>query len=81
MKTTIEIADPLLREACKPATREAVTLRALVERGLHHVVTESGGRPPFKLRRASFRGKGLQAGFRDASWEALRAAAYQDRSG
>lgn len=81
MKTTIEIADPLLREARKLATREGVTLRALVERGLHHVVTESRHRPPFKLRRASFNGKGLQAEFRDASWEALRDAAYHGRGG
>ena len=38
MKTTIEISDPLLREARKLAEREGVTLRALVERGLRRVV-------------------------------------------
>ena len=41
MKTTIEISDPLLREARKLAEREGVTLRALVERGLRRVVTET----------------------------------------
>jgi len=34
MKTTIDIADPLLDEARKLAAREGTTLRALVERGL-----------------------------------------------
>ena len=41
MKTTVEISDPLLREARKLAEREGVTLRALVERGLRRVVTET----------------------------------------
>ena len=81
MKTTIEIADPLLREARKLATREGVTLRALVERGLHRVVAESRSNPPFRLRSASFRGEGLQPEFHDASWAVLREAAYQDRGG
>jgi hypothetical protein len=58
MKTTIEISDPLLREARKLAEREGVTLRALVERGLRRVVTETKAVAPFKLRRASFKGKG-----------------------
>ena len=54
MKTTIEISDPLLREARKLAAREGVTLRALVERGLRRVVAETKPDPAFKLRRASF---------------------------
>jgi hypothetical protein len=81
MKTTIEIAGPLLREARKLALREGVTLRALVERGLHRVLTDSRETPPFKLRRASFNGKGLQTEFRTASWEAVREAAYQGHGG
>ena len=81
MKTTIEIAAPLLREARKVAAREGLTLRALIERGLHNVVAEAGNGAPFKLRRASFKGSGLQAEVRDASWERLRDLVYQDRGG
>jgi hypothetical protein len=40
MKTTIEISDPLTREARELAEREGVTLRALVERGLNRVIGE-----------------------------------------
>lgn len=81
MKTTIEIADPLLREARKLAAREGVTLRTLVERGLSRVLRETGKAAPFKLRSAAFEGHGLQADFRDASWEKLREAAYEGRGG
>jgi thiamine monophosphate kinase len=81
MKTTIEISDSLLRDARHLARREGVTLRALVERGLHHVVAESSSGPSFKLRHASFKGKGLQAEFAEATWEQVRATAYQGRGG
>jgi len=79
MKTTVEISDSLLREVRKLATREGVTLRTLVERGLHRVVAETKHGAPFKLRRASFNGKGLQPDLRDASWDTLRDLAYEDR--
>jgi hypothetical protein len=79
MKTTVEISDPLLREARKVAAREGVTLRTLIERGLHRVVAETKSGAPFKLRRASFKGKGLQPGLRDTSWEHIRDLAYEGR--
>ncbi len=81
MKTTVEISEPLLREARKLALREGVTLRTLIERGLHRVVTETRQGTPFKLRRASFKGKGLQPGLRQASWDRLRDLAYEGRGG
>lgn len=79
MKTTIEISDALLREARTVAAREGVTLRALVERGLHRVVNDTKRGAPFRLRRASFKGDGFQPAFRDAPWDKLRDAIYQDR--
>lgn len=79
MKTTVEISDPLLREARKVAAREGVTLRTLIERGLHRVVAETKPSVPFKLRRASFKGKGLQPDLRHASWERVRDIAYEGR--
>jgi hypothetical protein len=81
MKTTIEISDPLLRDAKKLAARQGVTLRVLVERGLRHVVSETGNARPFKLRDGSFKGRGLHPDARDASWDALRDMAYEGRGG
>jgi hypothetical protein len=81
MKTTVEISDSLLREVRKVAAREGVTLRTLVERGLHRVVAETKPGVPFKLRRASFKGKGLNPELGEASWDRLRDLAYRGRGG
>jgi hypothetical protein len=66
MKTTIDIADPLLEAAKKTATREGTTLRALVELGLRQVI-EKKRSVAFRLRKASFRGKGLQPAAKELS--------------
>lgn len=82
MKTTVEISDALLHEARKVAARKGVTLRALIEQGLRGVVvSDKKHEEPFKLRRASFKGKGLRPEFRGASWEKLRDAVYEGRGG
>ena len=81
MKTTIEISDALLREARKVAAREGVTLRALVERGLHRVLAETKQRPPFRMRDGRFGGNGLQPEVRDASFEQLLDMSYEGRGG
>lgn len=79
MKTTLDISDPLLQEARKLAKREGVTLRALVEQGLRRVVAEKKRGPAFRLRKASFKGRGLQPELRDAGWDKLRDLAYEGR--
>jgi hypothetical protein len=79
MKTTVEISDSLLREVRKLAAREGVTLRTMVERGLHRVVDEAASRPRFRLRHASFAGTGLQPEFRDEPWERVRDTIYRGR--
>jgi hypothetical protein len=81
MKTTIEISDALLAEARELARREGVTLRVLVERGLHQVVKAPAAAAPFELRLVTFKGDGLQPEFEDASWASLRDAAYAGRGG
>lgn len=79
MKTTIEIADSLLKEAQHLAARRKTTLRSLVETGLREVLAkEQTASTPFRLRAASFKGKGLQQATRAASWNQLREMAYED---
>ena len=72
MKTTLEISDPLLREARKVAARENTTLRALVEQGLRRVVAERKRSKSFRLRDASFKGDGLHPDAANLSWQELR---------
>jgi len=81
MKTTIEISDALLREARKVAAQEGITLRALVERGLHRVLAETKQRPPFRMRDGSFKGEGLHPDVRDLSWDQIIEFSYGDRGG
>ena len=81
MKTTMEIADALLREAKLVARREHTTVRALVEAGLRTVLKSRRTSQRFKLRDASFRGQGLQPEFRGERWDDVRAAIYEGRGG
>jgi hypothetical protein len=81
VKTTLDISDPLLREARKVALRERTTLRSLVEQGLRQVVTEKKRRKKFRLRKAAYKGRGLRPELRDTGWERLRDVAYEGRGG
>ena len=81
MKTTIEIADPLLKAARQAARRDGTTVRALVEHGLRLALDERRKAPVFRLRDASVAGRGLQPGAEGLSWDELRALAYGDREG
>lgn len=74
MKTTIDIADALLKEAKRASAREGTTVRALVEEGLR-LVLESRRRPrrAFRLKLVTVKGKGLQRGI---GWDLPRDLAY-----
>ena len=65
------------------AQRERVTMRSLVEAGLRRVLADHSRikRGGFRLRKATFRGKGLQPGLEGASWDRIRDASYEGRGG
>ena len=79
MKTTVEISDGLAEEVRSYIAQEGVTFRSVVERGLREVLRGSGQQASFVLRDESVGGLGLQHGFRHASWERIRDAAYEGR--
>lgn len=81
MKTTIDIPDSLLQEAKKVAALEGTTLKALVAEGLQRIVSERQKKEVFRLRRATFRGQGLQPQLAGSSWEAIRELAYEGHGG
>jgi hypothetical protein len=81
MKTTVEIPDSLLEEAKRLAAREGTTVRALVEEGLRRTLAERKRATRFRLRKATFKGTGMQPASAGASWDQIRDAAYEGRGG
>lgn len=82
MKTTIDIADSILLEAKRVASREGITVRSMVEAGLRAELAQRGQRAaPFRLRRASFKGQGLQEQALDKRWSELREIIYEGHGG
>jgi hypothetical protein len=79
MKTTIDIPEALLDEARKVASRDGVTVKALVEQGLRRVLAERKRKRAFRLRKATFKGNGLQPGVEESSWARIRELAYEGR--
>jgi hypothetical protein len=81
MKTTVEIADPLLEEAKREAQRLGVTLRELIERGLRRELDQRKEAKPFKLRDGSVGGQGVYPGVRQDDPRAMRLYSFMGRPG
>jgi hypothetical protein len=81
MKTTIDIADALLRKAHTMAAKRGTTLRALVEAGLRHELREKPPKPANFTDARYGRGGLTPAAERAAGgpgWERIRRLAYED---
>jgi len=76
MKTTIQIPDSLMEEAKAIITRDNTTLKALFEEGLRKVIAERKHTKNFKLKKASFKGNGLNPELKGASWDRIREMSY-----
>ncbi len=81
MKTTIDIPDALFSELRKLASREGTTLKAVVEEGIRRILSERKRGKRFRLRKATFKGDGLQPQVAGSSWERFRDMAYEGRGG
>ncbi len=81
MKTTVEISDPLMREARAAAVREGRTLRSLLEEGLREVLAGHRKKGRTLLRDTSVGGNGLQPGVDLQNAEQIRALTYEGRGG
>jgi hypothetical protein len=81
MKTTIDISDSLMQEAKDLAARQGITFHALVEQGLREIMSKQEPQKKITLRKAGFKGKGLQDEFRSENWQKIREAAYEGHGG
>ena len=79
MKTTINIADPVLAEAKAVAAREGTTLRELVESALRHELAARAARKTFRLRDGSVDGNGLTPEFQGKSMQEIIDSTYEGR--
>lgn len=78
MKITVDIADHLIADAMRLAADRGVTLSVLIEEGLRRAAPPSeGSSSKFTLRRAAFKGRGLQPHVQGASWQRLLELAYE----
>jgi len=75
MKITLEISDPLLKQAKQLAAAQGTTLRSLAEEGLTKVIAKRSERAPCQVHPIAVRGQGVSAEFAGASWERIRDAA------
>lgn len=78
MKTTIDIAEAVLKEARETAARDHTTLKELVHEGLLRVLEDRRARrQPFRLRLIEPVGGGFQAEFADGDWQQIRDEIYR----
>jgi len=73
MKTTIELADSLFLETRSAAADDGVTMRALVEEGLRHVLARRRTHASWRLPEAAFGEGGLNAPLDVGAWSRLHA--------
>ncbi len=68
-------------QARRFAAQQGTTLRSLIEQGLRQVLAEKPEATEFRLRRVTFKGRGLQAEMRSVGWDRLRETAYEGHGG
>lgn len=81
MKTTVDIADQLLRRAKRVAARRGTTVKSLIEDALRKELAAAEVRNTSPVRTHTFGGCGLQAGLSWTDWAAIRAISYEGRGG
>lgn len=82
MKTTIEINDALLLRAKHLAAERRQTLKSVLEAALRQFL-DANTEPqiPFRLRKHTFRGGGLQSHLPEGNWATVREQIYEGRGG
>ncbi|NEP14640.1 MAG: hypothetical protein F6J92_33900 [Symploca sp. SIO1A3] len=82
MKTTIEINDALLLRAKQLAAERQQTFKSILEAALRQFLdANTKPKTPFKLRKHSFRGRGLQSHLTEGNWTMIREQIYERQGG
>ena len=79
MKTTVELPDPLLREAKAYAVERGLPLREVFETALVMLLREKpAASEGFRLKTITTKGEGLQI---DGDWSEIRSLIYEGHGG
>jgi len=82
MKTTVDIAGPVLRRAKRLAAARNTTLKALIESALREELAREAAAPgAVRVHTHTFRGRGLRAGLSRDDWGSIRSLAYDGHGG
>jgi hypothetical protein len=81
MKTTIDIAEPILRDAKRLAARRSTTLREIIEGQLRKVIEEDSRQQPYVLGDLPVCGGGLSPEFEPGDWSKIRDEIYRNQGG
>jgi hypothetical protein len=81
MRTTLDLPDPLFRQAKRLARDRKIPFRALVAEALRRVLKEEPPRRRFELPDRSFGQGGLVAGLNWTDWERIRDISYEGHGG
>jgi Arc/MetJ family transcription regulator len=82
MKTTIDIADSLLRRVRALAAARNTTMREIVESALRDALAQQERRHGrVEIEAPTFKGNGLQPGVSWDDWASVRSVAYEGRGG
>lgn len=79
MRTTLDIATPILLRAKELARTEHTTLRRRTDEGLQMAIDNHEARRPRKVKPVVFMGKGLDPAYQGAAWSAVSDEAYRGR--
>lgn len=80
MKTTLDIQDALLERAKRHAKRVRRPLRAIVEDGLRHILSERAAPPTYTMPDASVGDPNAADPLETLSWQDLREEIYGEPS-
>lgn len=81
MKTTVTVPDSLLKAGKQLAAKKRTTRSALIEQGLGQRLLHRNRPNAFRLRKAAFKGLGLQPGVTTVAWEQIRDMTYEGQGG
>lgn len=80
MKTTIDISNTLFKQVKQMAGERGTSLKEIFESALRDFLghrKQTAAR--FKLKKASFKGKGVAPGVAEGDWTAIRDKIYEGR--